>query len=498
MSKTNKDFSSLLNQSDKNVLGELRNPTKKKKTAADKQRYVEILKRKKQREKYVPEEKEEPYGGTQWRDRATERRNAAGDYSKIAQEYQLLKGRTEEESKFLGGDEEHTHLVKGLDYRLLEKVRAEIEKKEETRKKLMEERAAQHGIAIPLQQAERPTTTSPLVKRICNELIEQVHPHHSSFQKKLQRIESVVLRGAQFRGNTKNFKPGKMIYQFDVRWERNGRPDGEGVPVILYESESRSGSSAIHSVVAPVHEKILSDISDALEWAVQNKKGARRIGRKDAPLTEDEPKEADTEKAKDDDDDIFGGIGGYNPSEMISKVESEQGEANVSELRRGGNYFGEEDDDESDKDVDPLLPDGLAGKIESVRKRGGEEVVEAKRKAMIDDYNECYPEMGMEISWSCRAGSDDDDEEEGKKRKRKGVSGLKRFLWLICVSQKDNDAGGEKKKPKLTARAMKRQTEREWKKIEHMMETKKGKKGLDSFEKEMPRPSSSSSAMNVL
>lgn len=35
-----------------------------------------------------------------------------------------------EESKFLGGDMEHTHLVKGLDYALLDKVRAEISTKE--------------------------------------------------------------------------------------------------------------------------------------------------------------------------------------------------------------------------------------------------------------------------------------------------------------------------------------------------------------------------------
>ena len=31
-----------------------------------------------------------------------------------------------EESKYLGGDMAHTHLVKGLDYALLEKVRSEI------------------------------------------------------------------------------------------------------------------------------------------------------------------------------------------------------------------------------------------------------------------------------------------------------------------------------------------------------------------------------------
>lgn len=35
-----------------------------------------------------------------------------------------------QESKFLGGDIEHTHLVKGLDYALLQKVRSEIVSKE--------------------------------------------------------------------------------------------------------------------------------------------------------------------------------------------------------------------------------------------------------------------------------------------------------------------------------------------------------------------------------
>ncbi|CAM8978542.1 unnamed protein product [Rhodiola kirilowii] len=34
-----------------------------------------------------------------------------------------------ENSKYLGGDLEHTHLVKGLDYALLHKVRSEIDKK---------------------------------------------------------------------------------------------------------------------------------------------------------------------------------------------------------------------------------------------------------------------------------------------------------------------------------------------------------------------------------
>ena len=43
-----------------------------------------------------------------------------------------------QESKFLGGDMEHTHLVKGLDYALLQKVRCEIVAKENEQEDEME------------------------------------------------------------------------------------------------------------------------------------------------------------------------------------------------------------------------------------------------------------------------------------------------------------------------------------------------------------------------
>ena len=44
-----------------------------------------------------------------------------------------------QESKFLGGDMEHTHLVKGLDYALLQKVRSEIEQLDEEDDEQLEE-----------------------------------------------------------------------------------------------------------------------------------------------------------------------------------------------------------------------------------------------------------------------------------------------------------------------------------------------------------------------
>ena len=65
--------------------------------------------------------------GDGYRDRAQERRNDANpDYDA---QLEAAANMDAEQTKYLGGDEEHTHLVKGLDYALLRKVRSETEKK---------------------------------------------------------------------------------------------------------------------------------------------------------------------------------------------------------------------------------------------------------------------------------------------------------------------------------------------------------------------------------
>ena len=66
----------------------------------------------------------------QYRDRARERRQDVNpDYVDSA-DLRVSEGLTEETSKFLGGDEAHTHLVKGLDFALLRKVKEEEERRE--------------------------------------------------------------------------------------------------------------------------------------------------------------------------------------------------------------------------------------------------------------------------------------------------------------------------------------------------------------------------------
>lgn len=65
----------------------------------------------------------------EYRDRAAERRT--GGHAEVEEEEKLLRKIDYERSKFLGGDLEHTHLVKGLDFALLAKIRAETDNAED-------------------------------------------------------------------------------------------------------------------------------------------------------------------------------------------------------------------------------------------------------------------------------------------------------------------------------------------------------------------------------
>lgn len=96
-----------------------------------------------------------------YRDRASERRqginpdyhhddpmNTAQAYRAVAPDlksgFDAAERRRQmiQESKFLGGDMEHTHLVKGLDYALLQKVRSEIQHKEAEQEQELERLAS--------------------------------------------------------------------------------------------------------------------------------------------------------------------------------------------------------------------------------------------------------------------------------------------------------------------------------------------------------------------
>lgn len=109
----------------------------------------------KQKQVEGPAEEDDGY-----RDRAAERRKGiVTDFDAIPEDLaNILQGGqanlnklSYEESKFLGGDIAHTHLVKGLDFALLQKIRAE----QEAEKKEGEDSDAEEGVQTLAQQQQQ-------------------------------------------------------------------------------------------------------------------------------------------------------------------------------------------------------------------------------------------------------------------------------------------------------------------------------------------------------
>lgn len=120
--------------------------------------------------------------GPDYRDRAKERREQKGEYEEIAQEFESHAEVSVDQSKYLGGDLDHTHLVKGLDFALLSKVRTELAKQQRV-DEVQNERALRKAGA-----QKKKTFETQLGRRIHLSLVETLHPHHFSFKKRMQNM----------------------------------------------------------------------------------------------------------------------------------------------------------------------------------------------------------------------------------------------------------------------------------------------------------------------
>merc|ERR1711953_1609558 len=142
-----------------------------------------------------------------YRDRARERRDGNDDESAelpggfLSDSFKSTGDRKQqliEQSKYLGGDLKHTHLVKGLDYALLQKIRAEQARKEEEEMKLQEE------IIDAKAKSDRKLEAK-------EDLMQLRHP----MAKNLNRI----LFEQEIPKNIDNFLEGRMAYVFELEDE---------------------------------------------------------------------------------------------------------------------------------------------------------------------------------------------------------------------------------------------------------------------------------------
>jgi len=344
----NSDFKSLLLTNDKELVTRLSKGNKhQKKTSAGKERERPEKGKGKGKGKEGKGEKgsgkkgQTPSGGLaagptgpQYFDRAKARREEKGEYETIAQEFESHAEVSVDQSKYLGGDLDHTHLVKGLDFALLSKQRATNAKQEKV-DHIQEERAKRKAG----KQDKREFTTE-LGKKIWHSVLETLHPHQSGFSKRLQNMGRALSLGQRIRGAPSMFLPGRMFYEFDTGMSASS----SDIPRTVFASKEDAPNVDKRRWVAPVMPETVRHVREGLQRALDEKK-QRKLARAQGTTTSQAATYAVAQKivkkpkAMDEDNDIFGGIGAFDPAEAARKAKA----AAASSAKRSSSTGAKED-----------------------------------------------------------------------------------------------------------------------------------------------------------
>ncbi|CAG8527952.1 7170_t:CDS:2 [Paraglomus occultum] len=204
----------------------------------------------------------------QYRDRAAERReNANPDYQdteqilKALNQTETLASKTVyEQSKYLGGDTEHTHLVKGLDFALLTKVRNELSKEgrgsedEDTKREL--------------EKLEEETQEVP---RITSKLAINLYQHVMETRKLPPKVNEL-------------FVAGRMAYVFELADNNGNYNDPFAIPTTIIRSKADIADSA--EVDKSTNDIVIEKISQVMAYARSGDPEVRMV--KVAAIDDDE------------------------------------------------------------------------------------------------------------------------------------------------------------------------------------------------------------------
>ncbi|RLN46207.1 hypothetical protein BBJ29_004715 [Phytophthora kernoviae] len=354
-----------------------------------------------------------------YRDRAAERRKGGTGDMINADEFAHLNA---EQSKFLGGDMEHTHLVKGLDYALLAQLKREKEKL------LQATEAEKHKHTETRQVLKQPSGNKLIFKSRMGRLV-YFHACQSTPE---------VVAGGEKLSKSELFLPGRMYYTFNLSTD-----EIESIPVSVQRSkEDRPEPDEVVSGV--VDESLIDRVRELMN---SKKTGGKKLRKKKKegihrPHDEVEQQEekgehetngdappapvADVEMAEDDDDeDIFQDVGEYIPVDQ--RIDDEAAEAAEKESIKKTGYFSnlsaaitekEEADRRREEDAERAWKDTLQNAVEKQKQIEREETRKAKEAKMTgagDDYAEYQGDDAFDSDG-------EDDEETVRRRKAAGLT----------------------------------------------------------------------------
>lgn len=294
---------------------------------------------KKEREKAEKEaieeasEKEKKKKKLKYRNRARERRDGKSNI-----DYKTSNGIAneldEEMSKYLGGDEEHTHLVKGLDKTLADKTRREamMEPTTHTQKEDLDLDKIMEEASMAKAKENRKLKGTP--NSISEIVLKQATPLTTGMLSYLQKVDgqkSQEIKTFGYKNVGAVSEAGNALLRTTLRFSLQANirdrfrswevPDESMVSALQYERmQSRSAASACTPLDRNLIEKIKSVFSGIVransQAATAKSSDLNRANSKDVSNKKgitNATKEATTSTNYSSDEDIFGDIGEYIP-----------------------------------------------------------------------------------------------------------------------------------------------------------------------------------------
>ncbi|KAM3925826.1 protein Red [Leptodactylus fuscus] len=206
---------------------------------------------------------------------------AEADKSAAEKRRQLIQ-----ESKFLGGDMEHTHLVKGLDFALLQKVRAEIASKEKEEEDLIEK---------PQKETKK----------------DEDPENKIEFKTRLGRNVYRNLFKSKAYERNELFLPGRMAYVVDLDDEYADTD----IPTTLIRSKADCPTMEAQTTLT-TNDIVISKLTQILSYLRQGTRNKKLKKKDKGKLDEKKPPEADMN--------IFDDIGDYVPTTTKPPREKER------------------------------------------------------------------------------------------------------------------------------------------------------------------------------
>ncbi|KAL0078618.1 RED-like protein N-terminal region-domain-containing protein [Phycomyces blakesleeanus] len=243
--------------------------------------------------RYDDDDDDEEGRSHQYRDRAAERRNeeTTADEAEapvqtmedvlrstlITQDSTLDAKQAYEKSKYLGGDVDHTHLVKGLDFSLLERVRTELETKRAQVDEIHREAEAENELDDCLDKIDRGESIATNEEEIAED--GSIITHTAMGRQIADLLSKTETKSG---GINELFVPGRMAFVFELADEVGHYRDAFSIPTSIIRSKTdgvtRLGQTGWSEDMEAESTLVISKVSQVManarvvEKAIETKK----------------------------------------------------------------------------------------------------------------------------------------------------------------------------------------------------------------------------------